>query len=512
VLSPESFFASVKASLTAEQTSVQWLLGIVLVFAPLFRSGQPALAIMVLELLAVALLMLVLWQDKSSPVTRAEGAALILIVAVPLLYLVPLPAFVAEWVPARSDYLEAQSLMSGVAPGWFLSLSLYPQETGAAFLLLLVPVAVFLAARTLHPHRLYRLVLLLLGIATAQALIGLLQFGASAGSPELLGVSLVSGQGGTGTYTNRNHLAGLLAMTLPIAMALTVFYVGRRQSGRFDGFHERIAFIASARGHTAILYGGIAVLLLVGVIFTRSRAGIALAMLGVLLSTVLLARRIGGDNVYGTTGTIAAVAVGIGIFIGLAPVLDRFSTEGAIEDARWTIFSSTLDGIGAFSPLGSGPGSHPDVFPAFQPLELGRWFINHAHNDYLEWLFEAGLVAAALIVFLLFLFAWQWGKVWTKGVWPRSRFVQVGAGIGILLLLLHSLVDYNLHMPANLAYFAFLVGVFFAPPEAMADLGPRRRKPRRTPSLDEVESPLALPEETDRPAPPPNQIKNPLLD
>jgi O-antigen ligase len=495
------------------ETAVPWLLGTLLVFAPLFRSGQPALALLVLELLAVFLLVLVLWQPRGGNVTRAEAVALGLLFVVPLLYLIPFPAGLTQWIPGREAYRAAQALMTGAPADGAATLSLYPLETESAWLLLLVPIAVFLGTRMLDAHRAFRLVLLVLGIAAAQSLLGLMQYGAYAGSPQLFGLSLPEVRSAIGTYTNRNHLAGLLELVFPVAIALMIFSIGRRQEAHeAPGWRERIAFVASAGGHAAFVYGAISLLLIVGVIFTRSRGGIALSMLGIVLATVLFARRIGGGNVYGPTGTIVALAVGIGVAIGLVPVLDRFSAEGAIYDARWNIFSATLDGIGVFNPVGSGLGNYPDIFPAFRPTELGRWFINHAHNDYLEWLFEGGLVAGALIVLLLALFVRQWGRVWTREEWSRFRFVQVGAGIGASLLMLHSLIDYNLHIPANIAYFAFMTGIFFAEPGAEVGAPGRKRRRRRTTNLED--GPIASePAAEQAPvAPHPDQISNPFLD
>jgi O-antigen ligase len=256
-----------------------------------------------------------------------------------------------------------------------------------------------------------------------------------------------------------------------------------------------------------LLYGVVALFLLVGLIFTRSPAGITLSMLAVLLSAAAFPRRIGGSDRYVPTGSVVAFAVGIGITVGLLVVLDRFSASEPIQQARWPIFSATLDGIDAFLPVGSGPGTYVDVFPAFQPLELGRWLINHAHNDYLEWLLEGGLLAALLMLFLLVLYARQWRRVWPGEQWSRFRFVQVGAGIGLLLLLLHSLVDYNLRMPANVAVFSFLAGVFFVSPGELPQTA--RRRGRRTPKLAEISD---SPPERESERPPADQIPNPFLD
>lgn len=487
-------------------TSILGLLGAMLIFAPLFRSGQPPLALLVLQLLAVALLLLVLWRPRAGLVSPGEALALALLLVLPLLYLFPVPEALSTWLPGRAPYAEARSLLGDGSGGGLAPVSLVPRETEAALLFLLIPIGVFLGTRALTPRHAMALVAVLLSMAAFQALLGLLQFGSGKGSPELLGISLAEVRVALGTYTNQNHLAGLLNMVLPMALGLMIFFIGRR--GRDDrvGWRVGVAFVASLRGHKALMYGAIALLLLLGVIFTRSRAGIALAMLGVLVATVAFARRIGGSNVYGATGTVVALALGVGIAIGLVPVLDRFSVEGAIADARWPIFSATLAGIGTFLPLGSGPGNYPEVFPAFQPGELGRWFINRAHNDYLEWLFEGGLLAGALIVLFAVLYLRQWARVWPGEAWSRSRFVQVGAGIGLLLLALHSLVDYNLHIAANVVYFAFLAGLFFADPaQEPAPVRRRRRTPDLAPSDDET-----LSAGPGRPAP--DQIPNPFLD
>jgi len=174
-----------------------------------------------------------------------------------------------------------------------------------------------------------------------------------------------------------------------------------------------------------------------------------------------------------------------------------------------------MDGILDFFPLGSGPGTYPDIFHAFQPLELGHVFVNHAHNDYLEWLFEGGVFAALLIVLLLGLYVLQWGKVWSKGEWSRFQFLQVGAGIGIFLLLLHEFVDYNLLIPDNMVYFAFLDGIFFNNPDRQAVTGRKHDRGRQPPDLMQtatphdpaVEPPVVKPME-----PAADQIRNPFLD
>ena len=497
---------------TGRQIALTSLLTGLFVIAPLFRAGQPALAQLVLELLALAVLGTVLWQSHHRRLTRIEWVGVVLLIGLPLLYLIPLPSGLGALLPGREVYQESLSLVGlGHIP---VNLSIVPRETEQAVLALMIPIAVFLGTRMIHSERLLALVLLLLGIAALQVILGLMQYGAGKESGLYLGMTFTHFSSAVGTYTNRNHLAGLVEMALPLAVALLMYNMGRAPRDRSQNWRKRFSFLGSMSGNQALIYGALALLLLVGVIFTRSRAGIALTMLGMLLLTFAFARRIGGNNVYGLAGTIVAVGIGLGIVIGLAPVLDRFAELDPMEDLRWTVFSATLDGIGAFFPLGSGPGTYAEVFPAFQPIELGRWFVNYAHNDYLHWLFEAGLAAALILVALLALYVLQWTRLWTRGSWSRLRFIQVAAGIGILLLALHELVDYNLHMPANMIYFAFLMGLFFRPghdEEAVAETVHRRRN-RRTPRMQPGETVVTAAGPAQPAGPHPDQIPNPFLD
>ncbi len=87
--------------------------------------------------------------------------------------------------------------------------------------------------------------------------------------------------------------------------------------------------------------------------------------------------------------------------------------------------------------------------------------IGEAPGRYLEWLLECGLIAGLLIAVWLLLYVRQWGWVWKRGEWTPFRFAQAGGGIALLLMMLHSLADFNLRIPANAVFTALLAAVFF---------------------------------------------------
>ncbi len=495
---------------SSESRSTRALFALMLLtmaFAPLFRGGLQPLASMSLQVAAVALLLAAFWRG-TFPLTRREGVALALVACFPLLYMIPLPWDWSEALPGRPFYFENMEALLDAVPAAFPA-SLVPYRTESAWLALLLPIGVFVATRALNEKHVRLLVFVLIGVAAVQATIGLMQYGAGRESPLYFGIEFGHIGNAIGTYTNRNHLAGLIEMTLPLVLGLLVYSVGRGRSRR-GGTASRASFLGSRRGQATLIYASLAVLLILGVIFTRSRTGIALMILGVILVTSIFSRRIGGDNVFGPVGTLVALGIGLAVTIGLIPVLDRFSLENVEGDTRWTVFAAAIAGIGTFFPFGSGPGTFQSVFPYFQVPELGRVFVNRVHNDYLEWVFEGGLIAAALILFLIVLYALQWKRVWAAGPWSELRFLKVSAGVGVFLLLIHELVDYNLHTPANQVFFAFLLGIFFHTTGSEEEAPSRRR--RWTPNLGA--EPQSLPSVAPiRPVEvPPDQIRNPFLD
>lgn len=463
------------------------ILAAILLFAPLFRAGNRPLPLICLEL--AALVLLALWwtqrKEQKPPISILESAIVGGILLLPLLQLIPVPpAFWAEILPGRGFYAEGLREALGDFSVHWRPMALIPYHTEIAWLALLPPVAVFLTARSLSSRQLQRLVYLFLGMATFQAVLGLIQYGAGSESIFVLGNEHYA-HSAAGTYVNRNHLAGLLEMALPVAVALLVAAIGRPLEFSYQpqGWRQRFLSWSNRRGNLSMLYAAMALVILLGIVFTRSRSGVLLAMVGLFLSFLAFAGQIGNRKSYGTVGTLTFAGTILAIEIGLAPVLSRFVVFAEnLQDGRWVIFSGTLQAIGEFFPLGSGSGSFAEVFPRFQGADffIGG-LIHRAHNDYLEWLLVGGLPAAVLIVASLGLYFRQWLKVWRGKQDSGFYFIQIGAGIGLFLLLLHTTVDFNLHIPANAIFFAFLLGVFFHP---VKERQRRRRKEQPVPVVE----------------------------
>lgn len=390
-------------------------------------------------------------------------ALLLVMLVFPLLQLIPLPFDFWRSLPGHEWYAQALATTAGGETVRNAhATTLITSLTEYSWLALLPPIAVFLYAIGLSTEKLRTLVPVFLGLATFQAILGLVQYGDGPESIFRFGW-YGSGVAAAGTYANRDHFAGLMEMALPVALAMLAATLGHTYSVRRHArnLRQKLAVLLATYFDRAAIYGAVSIALLLGLIFSHSRTGVMLSMVVIFMCLVAFSLRLGGKNVYGMIGSFTAVAIALAVEIGLVPVLDRFVGQDPLKDARWSIYSSTATAIGEFFPLGSGIGTFSQVYPRFHAPDLNGMFINSAHNDYLEWMMEGGIVSALLILGFFLLYLVQWRRVWKHGEWATFNFMQVGAGIGLFAMSLHTLVDFNLHIPANQIFLAFLAALFF---------------------------------------------------
>jgi hypothetical protein len=131
-------------------------------------------------------------------------------------------------------------------------------------------------------------------------------------------------------------------------------------------------------------------------------------------------------------------------------------------ETRLETAGPTIEAIRDSFPLGTGPGSFEAVFPGYEdPADVRPIFMNHAHNDWLELVLEAGLAGMLLAAGGFVWFIVQLLRVWTPGA-DGMRRLQRAASISLGVLLLHSVVDYPLRTPAVACVAALLLALLAA--------------------------------------------------
>ena len=273
-----------------------------------------------------------------------------------------------------------------------------------------------------------------------------------------------------GPYVNHNHYAGLMEMLVPIPL---VFSLTR-----------------GARGPRKIMAGIAAALMASTIFLSGSRGGMLAFVVQVGVLAVVVVWRQKNRTVTLALATFLVIGVGLVLWLGGSELAQRLATIHA--DTRTELSGGTRldidrDALRMFTHkpiLGWGLGVFPDVYPQFRSFHT-NFFINEAHNDYLQLLVEmGGLGFAAMLWFLWTVYRNAISKLKN---WPEDTNGAVGlaALLGVTGILVHSFVDFNLQVPANAALFYVLCAV-----AAMESrFGKSRRKPvRRLDVMGEISS------------------------
>ncbi len=260
------------------------------------------------------------------------------------------------------------------------------------------------------------------------------------------------GQIASGTFINRNHFAGFANMGLGLTLGwlYTGFARGRR---RREHRSETLAWSWLLIMTSAFI--GLAVLL------SRSRGG-TLSMLGMLAFVfamlILQLRRGGSGRGLPAAAVVVLVVtiVALAAVVGVGGLFDRFTGSDALS--RPQIYRDTLRLIADHPLTGVGPGRYVWEFRPYQTSSVALWF-NHAHNDYLETAAEWGIPLA--LCFWAFVFRRLHGvsRLFLTADDPWHRGASLGCAAALVAILLHGMVDFNLHIPANLMVFAAILGL-----------------------------------------------------
>jgi O-antigen ligase len=248
--------------------------------------------------------------------------------------------------------------------------------------------------------------------------------------------------GASGPYVSRNHLGGFLEMILPLGLAYTL--------------------TSRLQPVTKVFLGYASLVILAGIAVTISRgAYVSTALALVLFFGVLLFHR-----AYRLPSLVLLVVIlGAGAYYLpksypiRARVLPMLAGEGGIEtDCRVLLWQSAIRVWQENPWWGVGPAHYDYRFRQFRPAPV-QLRPGWAHNDYLNALAEWGVVGTGLVAAAWVLLGWGVLRTWpcVRGK-PRdlgeernsNKFAFVlGGSLGLAAILAHSVVDFNMHIPAN---------------------------------------------------------------
>ncbi len=387
------------------------------VFGMLVSGGPGLLFNIAVEALALLLIAVLIVQGPARTVSLPLRILIGVIVAIPLLQLVPLPASLWTELPGRELIVaiyRAASLPSLAHP-----LSLDPDATRRSALALLPGLALFFSAARAPTRERVALAATVLALASLSAVLGVFQFAAGTG---YLYDTAHAGWA-TGLFNNRNQNADLILSGIALAAGL----------GRWKLPRARRLLVAAAMPVLALCC-----------LATGSRMGIA--MLPFVLAASLALLFVGGGSggrawPWLLAGAGAAVLASAVPFVpALQPVFARFS-GGASRDSRFGYWANITAATRRYLPVGSGVGTFVPVYATVEDLDsVVVEYVNHAHNEYLEIALETGVVGLLAVLGYLVLLARASFSVLGTRDWP----LRCASLVIVLVMLAHSAIEYPL--------------------------------------------------------------------
>lgn len=245
----------------------------------------------------------------------------------------------------------------------------------------------------------------------------------------------------SGPYVCPNHLAGYLAMVIPLGLSLAV-------GGRFNVV-------------TKVLLGYAALVMMAGVYVTVSRGGWIAAAIGLCAFFGVLIFRPGFRLaaivmlvlLLGAGGWFAANSYKMKkrVEVAMQPL-------GAVHNDRVHVWNVAREIWQESFWTGAGPAHFDLRFRLHRPpLQQLQGRPNRAHNDYLNTLADWGFVGLSIIAAGMAVFWIGALRIWRFvrrgndfGSKQSTRAATVlGASAGLLAILAHSMVDFNMQIPAN---------------------------------------------------------------
>jgi O-antigen ligase len=500
--------------MTRRSRHVLWALQATVLALPLFLGGRQPLGLVAVWVVVMALLCLTLRERRREGHPLPPGAGLLAaFVALALGTSLPVPpAWIERLAPATFD------LYREVLPGWpdgggwstWRSLALDPYAVWSQLSRFGVGLGAYLvvvgwpwgddAARAKAFGRMF-LTLVVGGVA--MALLALFQEVAGGGTVLLSDEPVIRGRV-SGPFVNPNHLACWLEMVIPAGFAYT-WVLARRlrrrivrsaESGRRLGLRPRRAWagalIASQRRllWPFVAAAGVA-LMLAAHVWTQSRGGTAALLVGTGLTAggilVRAAHRQPSRLARWAPAVVALSLVVAGVIaMGLWARVDDTEVVG-VDDVDVSFASRlavAVQGAGIVRDhalLGTGLGSWLHAFRGYAgpPIEGGIW--DHAHDEYLELAAEAGVAGVALVVGFALAVALALRRARRRGALADARrerrdrsfgeqpdwqaalddhhTLAWGVVGGVVAVLVHSVVEFGLHMPGNFLLLMVLVGL-----------------------------------------------------
>ena len=267
-----------------------------------------------------------------------------------------------------------------------------------------------------------------------------------------------------GPYVNRNHFAGYMAMVLPFALSQFFVYFGtqRAQGGyRRSPRHPQLPFAGLDALPPALCLSA-AVVMVCALFTSLSRGGMMAFIAGTGVFVVALLVRGGSLKTLLVSALVISALLVTGLAMGGAELLMRFDDTVLSPDragSRPSLWLHTIRIWLDFPLFGVGLGCFRHMFPLYKAAHVGDLEFLRSHCDYLQALSEVGVLGSLFVFAFLASILAPAFKAIVEADSTKQTWELVGAVAACTAMLAHSLVDFNLQIPANAFLFVVILGL-----------------------------------------------------
>lgn len=367
--------------------------------------------------------------------------------AIGLLQSIPLPFEIWQALPGRSFVIDGYDTIGVENPMSPISLDI--ESTLKTVGYSLPPLFILLLCARIGESRLHSVIpVLFVLLAFVSLFLGALQiFGSNSQAYYLY--EFTNWGSPVGLFANANHQASFLMMMLPFAI-----YLLNSQGQNTADSDLNMGYSLLALGITGLV--------LIGVVATGSLAAyVTLPPILILAWFSKSLERNLRNSVWPSIGLVLVVLLGFGA-VATSPLLSDLGVTNLSDDptSRYSIWKVTFDAIKTYSFVGSGIGTFEVVIPSFEdPDIVTSTYIARAHNDYLQIIVEAGLFGVVIIGAGLAWASRHCVRVWVRRASDKSSSLKRLASLSVLVVLLHSVVEYPARTPSITALLAICIAI-----------------------------------------------------
>lgn len=261
----------------------------------------------------------------------------------------------------------------------------------------------------------------------------------------------------TGFFVNANHFAAYLVLSIILISSKTLVDLGsKRPSAKHNNNSTIFSAVDALYSPKLIALG----LLIVALITTKSIGALTAICVVIGAFSINFIRK----SPYRFRLSLIIISLIVIFLIGILS-LDYSLIEEELLGLTHTFARRYELSKAAFVMLqdnwltGIGGGSFYSQFSQYRNLEIGNSYYNYAHNDLIQFWIEYGVIGVTILTLFLCCIVRDNLKILQTRSSNMQKTFAYAAIYSIIAVLLHSLVDFPLHIPGFSILFLIIISL-----------------------------------------------------